>query len=271
MKQDILDRLHEVLVEILCVTVDVIKKNNLIYYLCEGTLLGAVRHKGFIPWDDDLDICMPREDYDKFIRIAETQLPQGYYIQHGANDKDYWLPFAKIRKENTIFYDRAWNLQVDKSHQQIYIDIFPLDYAYGKDRFQRVRKYFLSRLTSLCYMKICKDKSKCIRYYAFYFVPINLLKLMQRWCMQPTKRTSNKFVNLASAYSAERQTFVIEDFNPPILIQFENNLFFVPNKSIKVLMKIYGNDFMTLPPENKRRTHNPIRLSFNPNDSDIVF
>ena len=76
------------------------EENDLRYYLLGGTLLGAVRHDGFIPWDDDVDVCMPREDYEKFQKIADKQLEKPYYLRSLENNNDYRYCFARIATEN---------------------------------------------------------------------------------------------------------------------------------------------------------------------------
>ena len=98
-----LSQLHEVQIEILDEFVKICEKHQLSYSLVGGTLLGAIRHKGFIPWDDDIDVGLLREDYDKFIKIAKEELSDKYYLDCFEYNKDYYLPFAKIKKNNTIF------------------------------------------------------------------------------------------------------------------------------------------------------------------------
>ena len=88
---EILQEIHKICVE-----------NNLTYWLEAGTLLGAVRHKGFIPWDDDSDVSMPRADYEKFLKIAQKKLPKDMFLQTQDTDKEYPLPWAKIRKNGTL-------------------------------------------------------------------------------------------------------------------------------------------------------------------------
>ena len=109
------------------------EKMNLTYYIAFGTLLGAIRHKGFIPWDDDVDVCMPREDYDRFIREGGKYLPENYFIQTMESDPKYALNFAKLRDSNTTLFEKHV-IDVDINHG-VFIDIFPLDgYIKGQNR-----------------------------------------------------------------------------------------------------------------------------------------
>ena len=111
-------------IDLLKKIIDVCKKHNLIYWAGFGTLLGAVRHKGMIPWDDDLDIWMPREDYDKLIKLDQEEFGFPYFLQTTENDEDYYCPFARLRNSNTC------GLLVSKKNKcnnGIYIDIIPID------------------------------------------------------------------------------------------------------------------------------------------------
>ena len=115
------------------------KEYNLRYYLTAGTMLGAVRHKGFIPWDDDADIAMPRPDYEKLIANASQWLPKQYELICAENDKNYSLPFAKIQDAETTI--------IEHSHLRylggVYIDVFPLDGLPDNKltRYLHVRRY----------------------------------------------------------------------------------------------------------------------------------
>ena len=123
-----LEKLHKVEIEILDEFVRICNKYNLEYYLIGGTMLGAVRHQGFIPWDDDIDVGIMRKDYDLFIKYAREELGDKYYLDCYETNKEYYLPFAKIRKNNTIF-----NEQVSahlNNHKGIYIDIIPVSYTH---------------------------------------------------------------------------------------------------------------------------------------------
>ena len=101
------------------------EENNLIYMMESGTLLGAVRHKGFIPWDDDLDMSMPRDDYEKFLSIANEIIDPKYEIVNWREESAYAHPFCKIIKKNTVYKEEKDGAKDSKNG--IYIDIFPYD------------------------------------------------------------------------------------------------------------------------------------------------
>lgn len=114
-EREILDVIHRVCLE-----------HNLRYSLAYGTLIGAVRHGGFIPWDDDIDIVMPREDYEKLVSIWNEAAPAGYIMQNVQNSPDYTNNFAKIRKDHTTFLQDEAERE-KKYHKGVFVDIFPGD------------------------------------------------------------------------------------------------------------------------------------------------
>ena len=101
-------------------------ENGIHFFLCSGTFLGAVRHQGFIPWDDDLDIGMLREDYERFCRLAPEKLSPDFCLQNWHTDSAYALPFGKVRKRNTLLVERK-SIQLEENG--IYVDVFPFDFA----------------------------------------------------------------------------------------------------------------------------------------------
>ena len=129
LKPDVLKKLQETQLEILDEIVRICEKYGLHYFLMFGTLIGAIRHKGFIPWDDDLDIGMPRDDYDKFMEVAKTELDERFYLQNSDTEPRYWLSFANVRKNNTLFDEASLAKMPEDIHKGIFVDIFPLDYV----------------------------------------------------------------------------------------------------------------------------------------------
>ena len=105
--------------------VDICNKHSIKYFVQGGTLLGTVRHGGFIPWDDDVDVSLPRDEYERFLAVAEKELPEYYFLQTKDTDPEYPNNFAKIRDSRTTFLESsAKNLNINHG---AYIDIFPLD------------------------------------------------------------------------------------------------------------------------------------------------
>ena len=124
-------RLKEIELAIFRAFIDVCDKLNLKYYLLAGTLLGAVRHQGFIPWDDDIDVGMPREDYEIFVEKGQALLPKEYFIQTFKTDPDYAANFAKIRNCGTTFLETS--VRNCNINHGVFIDVFPL-HVYSADK-----------------------------------------------------------------------------------------------------------------------------------------
>lgn len=101
-----LTQLHKTLVEILDYVVKICEENGLQYFVAYGSALGAYRHEGFIPWDDDIDIVLPRKDYEKLAKILKESNNEKYFYQDETNEKNYFLLFAKVRKNGTKFVER---------------------------------------------------------------------------------------------------------------------------------------------------------------------
>ena len=117
-----LNKYKSKVLEVLKYTIKFCEKNNLKYYLADGSALGCVRHKGYIPWDDDIDIYMPRKDYNRLISLKEKVSLDGYTVK-SLKDKNYYLTFAKIYDSNTT----VWEFKDCPDILGVYVDIFPLD------------------------------------------------------------------------------------------------------------------------------------------------
>lgn len=117
--------LRQTMLEILKVFDKFCREHDLKYSLYAGSLLGAVRHQGFIPWDDDLDVCMERPEYERFLTLWTQSPPEGYVLQNKENSPEFWQSFTKIRKDHTTFLQEQ--REAGKYHTGIFLDVFPLD------------------------------------------------------------------------------------------------------------------------------------------------
>lgn len=169
--------------EVLQVIDKICKKYNIPYFAEWGTLLGTVRHGGFIPWDDDMDICMKRPDYERFVKVLERELPKGYDYLNYHNQEDYWDVMTRVVNSSEINYKPEF---LDKYHNMPYVvgvDIFPLDYLARDKKLVQTQKdlveyvksvadvngtqhmepeeleYHLLRIEELCNQKIDRQKS----------------------------------------------------------------------------------------------------------------
>lgn len=125
--QEDLRRLQLTQLEVLKIIDGICRQHGITYSLYAGSLLGAVRHQAFIPWDDDLDICMNRTDYDRFLEIWDTERPEGYILQNKENSPYFTQSFTKIRKDHTTFLQSED--EAGQYHTGIFVDIFPVDRA----------------------------------------------------------------------------------------------------------------------------------------------
>lgn len=252
----LLRRVQYIQLDILKVVSKICTDHNIKYYLIGGTLLGAVRHKGFIPWDDDLDIAMMRSDYNKFIEVCKKELPHDLFLQNSETEKNFWLFITKIRKNNTRFDD---NITIKtKNHPGIYIDIFPLDNVPEKDSIiQKLQYNGIRLLTSVMLYKngyreynsnIVKRVSAILSILP-YTVIVKFSSLLTNIY---NKKETGFVTSFMSNYGYKKQKMnKIKVYGNGKKLLFEDEEFFVPYDYEAYLTQIF-NDYMQLPPVEER-------------------
>ncbi|MBQ8337636.1 MAG: LicD family protein [Oscillospiraceae bacterium] len=269
MKYDI-DKLHETLAELTDYVFKVCEENNLTCLMIYGTVLGAYRHKGFIPWDDDMDLALPREDYEKFVEIMK-QKKDGYSIQNEDNEPNYFLPFAKVRKDGTLFVEKI--TEGLYQNNGAFVDIFPLDaISETTSLTRRLKTKYLSYLKHILKYNSCKklyaEKMGTARKVVEEIMSIPakifsnraILKHMTRIKIADSKRGEAKYLVEYDAPDS-KNTFSYDIYFPSRKMEFEGRSYSVPGKTEEYLTHLYGKDYMQLPPEEKRRTHEPLKIT----------
>lgn len=267
MEENILRKLQIVESEILDEIVRICDKHKITYYLVGGTLLGAIRHKGFIPWDDDLDIAMPRKDYNRFKEICKVELSKKYFLQNLETEPLYFLAHIKMRKNNTIFEEP--HMISLNAHKGIFVDIFILDNADKQDSFlQNIQANIFMKINSMIRYKVIINsyehktfKQKIILLFLSIFSLKYLSKIQQKLMALNKDDKSEYYVNLGSQYGYKKQTMPKNKYYPPTKVEFEGKRYNVPKDWDYFLTRIYG-DYMKIPQKEKRINHNPARIDF---------
>ena len=234
---------------------NVCEEYGLRYYLAYGTLLGAVRHKGFFPWDDDIDIWMPREDYEKFLQIQHDSKGK-YQVFSTRNRKDYYYEFAKVVDTDTTLEEIGFRPIKDYG---VYVDVFPLDGVPCKlDRFLLKYMFILKTATinihpelNLTHKELAKlfrcigKLGECLG--AFHY-PKQIDKIARKYSL-----ASSDFMG----YSLDKQMMHKSYFEQSVKIEFEHDFFDAPIGYHECLTRIYGATYMELPPiEMRHSVHN---------------
>lgn len=238
-------RMLEILIEVdrIC------KKYNINYWISDGTLLGAIRHQGFIPWDDDIDISMLENDYKKFCKVIEYELDQSkFFIANRKHDKHCIPKYLKIRDRSSTLIEFIES-ENEKYHQGIFIDIFPMVYLNSNvKKIPKIYNYLSTRKDfDIRYEK--NAIKKLIKKVFIYMGGRKLLTLMY-WMLF---KTYNKTNCIGYKYNFNN-TYNVDDIFPLKTISFENYSFLSPSNPDGVLTMLYG-DYMKLPSQENRVWH----------------
>lgn len=262
-----INQYQETELEILKVFISVCEKLGLRYYLACGSVLGAVKYQGFIPWDDDIDVCMPREDYEIFLQRAKEHLPEHLFLQNYKTDPHFPSVTSKIRNCNTAWIEEGV-AHLDMNHG-MYLDVFPLD-GYPKDpkeqkKFEKKKMHF-ERIRAISYNQ--RFNIKAIR--------TNMVLLANKLFGLYSSSASNieKYEKFISSYPTSCSKLwcnhgnwqgVLEyadksQYGNGIKATFEGIEVVIPENYDEYLTQKYG-DWRSDPPIEKQKTHHSVKIA----------
>jgi lipopolysaccharide cholinephosphotransferase len=280
---DTMSQLRSTLLSMLADLVEVFEKNGIFYTLGGGSVLGALRHAGFIPWDDDIDLNIPRKDFEKLKRIFPSELGDRYELLTPENTDSHGLSMSQIKKKGTVY--RSFN-ELSKSDPGISIDIFVIENTYDNPVKRNlhgirclVQGYILTcrkTYADLPFLKPYMDQDQYLKRRfmrkalfgrLFGSVPLDKVSRETMRCYSECGDDDSAYVTIPSGrkhYFGEMERR--EDICESTEVMFENLKVRIPKGYDSYMKRLYGPDYMELPPEDKREHHPIMELDFGDNE-----
>lgn len=270
----VLDRLKHVQLSILHSISSVCDAHDIKWWLDGGTCLGAMRHKGFIPWDDDIDIGMMRSDYDRFCNIAPAELPDGFSFHDSRNSPGYAAMFCKVYKDGTLFENQEG--RDSGSAMGIFVDVFPYDLLYEEPELRSRQLKLALNAQRRSYLYHSGNITVPHRGFlgSVEKVGCKALHFIERASNKDPleyQRQFNRAIPDSSVGAVGRECLTlawpnmnpisVDDIFPLAQAEFEGELYPVPRLTDKYLTTMYG-DWRAIPKEEDRHTHLPLLIDF---------
>lgn len=249
----------------------VCKKLDIDYSLSSGTLIGAVRHSGFIPWDDDVDVAMLREDYDKFVEEGQALLPENLFIQTYETDKKYPFTWAKVRDLSTVLIENS--TQAIKMKNGAFIDVFPIDRISSNRVYRWIDNQLLVFILAIKYSYtvewIKNSRSRLRKIVRTLLFPLSKiigtqkLSRLETFIRNKNNKESNEFTYGTAGYDTPPNQLTDAMLMPVSIFYFHENIMF-ENREFRAIknrdeyLTITYGEYMKLPPNEKRKPHHNI-------------
>lgn len=259
-----LHHLQNILLNIMCYIDELCRKNSIQYYIIGGTALGAVRHGGFIPWDDDLDIAMTRSNYKKFCNICREQLDtDNYFFQESL--VDWPMYFSKIRLKGTYLEEEEYERNIPKDLRGIFIDIFPLDNV-PNSKIKQYLWYLLGKiLVSFGLQRRgYKSANRLKKILMFLSSPLYIRPIHNAILgyMQSYNKKNTDYIGGFELISRFKNTITPKEiWGESKYVKFEETELQAPS-NIKGFLEYYFGDYMILPPKEKRLSRHVTSINF---------
>ncbi|WP_404274966.1 phosphorylcholine transferase LicD [Exiguobacterium undae] len=257
------NQVKQIQIEALRFLIDYLEKNKINYFIIAGTLLGAVRHKGFIPWDDDVDIGMTRQDYNKFMTLFKNDFERNnealYFLQNWDTDPHFAMPFSKLRVNNTIYREEV--TQHVNIHHGIYIDIFPFDDVHSNKLLSCIQEKGTTLLQKMILAKssyrLTSRKMSIFYKLALFPFPKKLMVALIYAINAENTENNKLMVCSGGSYGFKKEVVEKQWFERSEILRFENLEVNAPLGYIAYLTNLYG-DYKKIPEINQRGNRHKI-------------